>query len=75
MIVLGLCMQGWASVWHALYVMSTWCMLLPMMWLAGNYLGAEGAATLVPGLQRLPGLTVLDISCEWDRAAEGAAMA
>ena len=50
-------------------------MLLPMMWLEGNDLGAEGAAALVPGLQSLPGLTSLDIGSEWDRATEGAAMA
>ena len=50
-------------------------MLLPMMWVAGNDMGAEGAAALVPGLQRLPGVAFLDISCEWDRATEGAAMA
>ena len=75
MIVLGLCMQGWARVWHALHVMSTWCMLLPMVCLADNDLGAEGAAALVPGLQSLPGLTSLDIGSKWDRAAERAAMA
>ena len=50
-------------------------MLLPMMWLAGNYLEDEGAAALVPGLQSLHGLTSLHIGSEWDRAAEGDAMA
>ena len=50
-------------------------MLLYMVWLADNDLGAEGAAALIPGLQSLPGLTSLDISREWDRAAGGAAMA
>ena len=73
--VLELCMQGCACGWHTLHVMSTWCMLLPMMLLADNSLYAEGAAALIPGLQSMHRLASLDISSKWDRAAERAAMA
>ena len=68
------CMWGWVCV-TCMHVTSTWCMMLPMMWLAGNDLDTEGARALVPGLQSLPGLTSLNISGEWDRAQGEAAMA
>ena len=48
--------------------LSKWCMILYLRCLAGEYFGSEGASALVPALQSLPGLTLLDISSELPRA-------
>ena len=41
--------------------------------LADNELGAEGIMALGPAIESLPGLTSLNIACEWTRAYGGAA--
>ena len=65
MTVQVMCMRGWVCV-TCMHMTSTWCMMMHMMWLAGNDLQAEGAWALVHGLQSLPGLTSLLISGDWD---------